>query len=318
MSRDGADWPELHYDGWRDTCAGLHLRTQVVGKLRLAQTPWLNHSWQVTLYVTPGGLTTGPIPHGTRSFEMSFDFLRHGLEIRSSTGDERHLPLQPQSMAAFYADVMEAMGELALPVAIGEMPCEIPDCTPFSQDTAARPYDRAAVERFRRVLLQTDRIFKQFRTRFLGKASPVHFFWGGFDLAVTRFSGRPAPLHPGGMPGLPDAIAREAYSHEVSSAGFWPGAPGNDAVFYSYAYPEPDGYRQTHVKPDAARFDTTLGEFLLPYEAVRQAPDPEAMLLDFLQSTYEAAADHGRWDRTRLECPEGRPGVPRVLNARAM
>jgi hypothetical protein len=318
VSGAGEDWPELRYEAWQDTCAGLHLRLQVAGKLRLAQTPWLNHSWHVPLYVTPRGLTTGPIPHGGRSFDVGFDLVQHQVEIRSSSGGARQLPLQAESTAAFYARAMQSLRELDLTVAIHELPSEIPDGMAFSQDTSPRAYDRAAVERFQRVLVQTERIFARFRTRFLGKSSPVHFFWGGFDLAVTRFSGRAAPLHPGGMPGLPDAVAREAYSHEVSSAGFWPGGPGYDAVFYSYAYPEPDGYRGTRVRPDGARFDATLGEFLLPYAAVRQARDPEAALLEFLQSTYEAAADNARWDRTRLECPEGRPGVPRVLNARAI
>jgi hypothetical protein len=317
MTVAGADWPELHYAAWQDTCAGVHLRTQIVGKVRLMQTPWLNHSWHVTLYVTPRGLTTGPIPYGRHSFSMTFDFFDHVLEIRDADGEARRLPLQAESIAAFYAGVMQTLRALDLPVTIHEMPSEIPDGIAFSKDTARRPYDRDHVQRFHRVLLQTERMFSRFRTRFLGKASPVHFFWGGFDLAVTRFSGRPAPLHPGGVPGLPDAIAREAYSHEVSSAGFWAGGMGYDAVYYSYAYPEPDGYRRAAVRPDTAGFDATLGEFLLPYDAVRQAPDPEAMLMDFLQSTYDAAADNGHWDRGTLECPEGRRCIPRVINARA-
>jgi hypothetical protein len=308
-------WPPLPYDEWKKTCAHLHLCTQIVGKVRLVQTPWVNHSWHVVLYVTPSGLTTGAIPHGDRLFDIAFDFLAHELQIRASDGGERSLKLQPQSIAAFYASVMDALQSLDVPVTINEHPNEIANAIAFSQDRAIRPYNDGHANRFWHALFQSDRIFKRFRTSFLGKVSPVHFFWGGFDLAVTRFSGREAPPHPGGVPALPDAIAREAYSHEVSSAGFWPGGPGfEQPAFYSYAYPEPDGYRDAAITPGAAFFHKDLGEFILPYDAVRSARDPERMLLDFLYSTYEAAATTGRWDRAHLECPEGVPLVPRAVN----
>ena len=306
-------WPPLPYDAWKDTCSHLHLMTQVVGKVRLAQTPWVNHSWHVTLYVTPRGLTTGPIPHGDRNFDITFDLVAHELHIRTSDGGERKLKLQPQSISSFYANVTDALRGLNVPVKIDDRPNEIPDAIPFTQDNAGRPYDAIYAQRFWRALIQTDRIFNRFRTSFLGKVSPVHFFWGSFDLAVTRFSGRKAPLHPGGVPALPDAVTREAYSHEVSSAGFWPGGAGLDAAFYSYAYPEPDGFRDSAIRPSAAYFHKDLREFLLPYESVRTATDPDQMLLDFLRSTYEAAAVTGKWDRAHLECREGLPRIPRTV-----
>jgi hypothetical protein len=313
MARSGTPWPELDYARWRDTLLALQLRTQVVGKLRIALTEWLNHSWQVPLYVTARGLGTSPIAAGDEVFEIEFDFLAHRLQVRTSTGAERAIAFEPQSIADFHARVLGTLHELGIEVTINERPNEMPDPVPFSSDTRLRPYDAAAAHAFWRALVQADRIFKRFRTGFLGKSSPVHFFWGSFDLAVTRFSGRPAPLHPGGVPGLPDAVAREAYSHEVSSAGFW---PGNDsfptAAFYSYAYPEPAGFR-TRTVPAGARFDSTLGEFILPYETVRAAADPEALLMDFLVSTYEAAADAGGWDRAQLECSVGVPGRVREL-----
>lgn len=306
-------WPPLPYDAWKDTCSHLHLMTQVVGKVRLAQTPWVNHSWHVTLYVTPRGLTTGPIPHGDRNFDITFDLVAHELHIRTSDGGERKLKLQPHSISSFYANVTDALRGLNVPVKIDDRPNEIPDAIPFMQDNAGRPYDAIYAHRFWRALIQTDRIFNRFRTSFLGKVSPVHFFWGSFDLAVTRFSGRKAPLHPGGVPALPDAVTREAYSHEVSSAGFWPGGAGLDAAFYSYAYPEPDGFRDSAIRPSAAYFHKDLREFLLPYESVRTATDPDQMLLDFLRSTYEAAAVTGKWDRAHLECREGLPRIPRTV-----
>jgi hypothetical protein len=311
---DHTRWPPLPYDEWKETCASLHLWTQIVGKVRLAQTPWMNHSWHVTLYVTPRGLTTGSIPHGDRTFEISFDFIVHELQVTTSDGDERRLKLQPQSVAAFHASVMDALRELSVPVTINDRPNEIPDAIPFTQDHAVRPYDAVYVGRFSRALIAIDQVFHRFRTSFLGKVSPVHFFWGSFDLAVTRFSGREAPLHPGGVPALPDAVTREAYSHEVSSAGFWPGGPGfEQAAFYSYAYPEPNGYRDTGVRPPDAHFSRQLSEFILPYASVQNASDPERTLLDFLYSTYEAAANAGHWDRAHLECREGTPRIPRPV-----
>lgn len=307
-------WPELPLDAWRDTCATLQLWTQVVGKVRLAQTPWLNHSWHIALYLTARGLTTSPIPHGGRTFQIDFDFIDHRLAIDTSDGRRWDMALQPQPVAEFYAAVMAALASLGLPVTIDEHPNEVAEAIPFSKDHVHTAYDPDYANRFWRVLVQADRVFRDFRTRFIGKCSPVHFFWGSFDLAVTRFSGRPAPPHPGGVPNLPDEVAREAYSHEVSSAGFWPGGGAIDgAAFYSYAYPEPAGYRTAPVRPAAAFFSQDMQEFILPYEAVRTADAPEAALLEFLQSTYEAAADRAQWDRAALDCPPGRLGVPRPL-----
>ena len=307
-------WPPLPYAEWKQTCATLHLWTQVVGKLRLARTPWLNHSWQTPLYVTARGLATGPIPVDARLLELEFDFVAQALAIRVSDGGEASIALEPMSVSAFYGQVMAALERLGAAVAIHATPNELPVAVPFDQDHAPRSYDPAWAARFWRVLIQADRVMRQFRTEFIGKASPVHFFWGGFDLAVTRFSGRRAPLHPGGIPNLPDTVTREAYSHEVASVGFWPGGEGAEtAAFYAYAYPEPAGFRDAAVTPDAARYDPTLGEFLLPYDAVRGAPDPDAMLLGFFRSTYAAAADAGGWDRGALECAPGQPGRPRPV-----
>jgi hypothetical protein len=311
-------WPELTLSAWSDTCATLHLWTQVVGKIRLAQTPWLNHSWHVPLYVDARGLTTSSIPYATRTFEMRFDFVEHGLDIEVSDGAVRRLELRPQSVADFLDAVMAALADLGIPVPIKEFPCEIAGAVPFRQDRTHCAYDSAYAQRFWRALLQVDRVFKAFRTRFIGKCSPVHFFWGSFDLAVTRFSGRRAPLYSGKAPGVPALVMQEAYSHEVSSAGFWPGGNGVDASFYSYAYPQPPGYKSAKVRPSTAFYSEPLGEFLLPYATVRGAADPDAMLLDFLQSTYEAAARCGDWDRAALECPPGAPGAcrdPGVVNA---
>jgi len=309
-----AVWPELPTAAWRDTYATLRLWTQIVGKIRLSRSPWLNHSWHVTLYVNARGLTTSPIPDGARHFEIEFDFIDHSLRILASDGPRRQFPLAGQSVASFYTLIVAALAELGIDAVIDEMPNELPDPVRFSHDNAHASYDGDAVRRFFRILSSTDRVFKQFRTAFLGKASPVHFFWGSFDLAVTRFSGRRAPRHPGGVPHLADAVASEAYSHEVSSAGFWPGSGAIDyPAFYSYAYPEPSGFRTTKVKPDAAFFHETMGEFILPYDAVRSAADPEQALLDFLQSTYEAAANAATWDRDALECTPGRPGVVRPV-----
>jgi hypothetical protein len=315
MSNNAQDpWPELPTAAWRDTCATLQLWAQIVGKIRLAKSPWLNHSWHVTLYVTPRGLTTSPVPDGARTFQIDFDFIDHRLRISTSDGTHRHFALAGHSVASFYAATLAALAELGIAVAIDEMPNELPDPVRFSSDTAHAFYDPEAIGRFLQILVNCDRVFKQFRTGFLGKASPVHFFWGSFDLAVTRFSGRRAPRHPGGVPHLPDAVAHEAYSHEVSSAGFWPGSGAIDyPAFYCYAYPEPSGFRTTKVRPDAAFFSEALGEFILPYDAVRTAADPDAALLDFLQSTYEAAAIAAKWDRAALECDPGKPGVVRQV-----
>jgi hypothetical protein len=307
-------WPELPYAAWRDSCETLQLWTQIIGKIRLARTPWLNHSWHVTLYVTARGLTTSPIPDGSRSFQIDFDFIDHVLLISTSDGKQRQLPLAAQPVAAFYAAVMAALAELGIDVKIDDKPNELPDPIRFPDDQVHASYDPDAAHRFWQVLRQADRVFTKFRTGFLGKSSPVHFFWGSFDLAVTRFSGRPAPRHPGGVPNLPDAVAQEAYSHEVSSAGFWPGGGAIDyPAFYSYAYPAPEGFATTRVRPGAAFFSEALGEFILPYDAVRNAADPDSALLDFLQSTYEAAADTAKWDRAALESSLGEPRLPRRL-----
>ena len=276
--------------------------TQIVGKIRLTLSPWTNHSWHVTLYVTARGLTTSPIPHGSHTFEIQFDFIDHQLLIDKSDGTRRTIPLKPQSVAEFYGTVMKTLSDLELPVTINTMPNEIENPIPFDQDEEHRSYDREYANRFWRVLVQSDRVFKEFRSRFCGKSSPVHFFWGSFDLAVTRFSGRPAPPHPGGVPHLPDEITREAYSQEVSSLGFWPGnAAAPTPIFYSYAYPEPPGFAQAKIQPDTAFYEAKLREFILPYDEVRTAEKPDQVLLDFAQSTYDAASKLGKWDRAALE-----------------
>ncbi len=275
--------------------------TQIVGKVRLVQSPWVNHSWHVTLYVTARGLSTSPIPHGDRIFQIDFDFLDHALRVAASDGQQGALALEPRSTADFYTQLMALLDSLGLPVRIHPSPNEVPVATPFPEDTRHAAYDPAAVTRFWRALVQVDRVFKAFRARFIGKVSPVHFFWGSFDHAVTRFSGREAPSHPGGFPHMPDRITREAYSHEVSSAGFWPGGATGEAFFYSYAYPTPEGFSEAPVRPEAARWEAELGEFVLPYAAVQAAASPEAALMDFLQSSYEAAARAAGWDRAALE-----------------
>jgi hypothetical protein len=311
---DDAAWPALPYIAWRDTAETLHLWTQIVGKVRLALTPWLNHAWHVTLYVTARGLTTSPIPHGARSFELEFDFIAHRLLLTTSEGTVDTIPLRPMAVADFYQAVMALLERRGLPVAIDPIANELPSTIRLDQDRSHSSYDPDYAHRFWRVLLAADRVFKQFRTGFVGKASPVHFFWGSFDLAVTRFSGLRAPPHPGGVPHLSDAIAREAYSHEVSSAGFWPGdARLPDASFYAYAYPAPPGFREARAEPAQAFYDPALGEFVLPYNAVRTSADPDATLLAFLRSTYEAAASLGGWDRAALECTPGVPRVPRPV-----
>ena len=295
-------WPELNYADWKETCATFHMWTQIVGKIRLTLAPWTNHSWHVTLYVTSRGLTTSPIPHGTDTFEIRFDFIDHHLRILKSDGGQRSVELKPRSVADFYKAVMGALNELDLAVKIDILPNEIPNPIPFDRDEQHRSYDPKYANRFWRVLVQNDRVFKEFRSRFCGKCSPVHFFWGAPDLAVTRFSGRSAPKHPGGIPHLPDAITREAYSQEVSSLGFWPGADAMPmAIFYSYAYPEPTGFSEAKVKPDAASYNAQFREFVLPYDAVRTAKSPDDAILDFAQSTYDAASQLGNWDRATLE-----------------
>jgi hypothetical protein len=311
---NSSQWPDLPYAQWADTCATLQLWMQIVGKTRLALTPWLNHSWHVTLNVTARGLSTPLISHDGRDLQIEFDFVDHVLWLRTSDGHSRQLVLKPMTVAEFHAEFLRALSELRIAVSIDRMPSELADPIPFDEDTVHSAYDREYAGRFWRVLLRSHDVFSFFRTAFLGKASPVHFFWGSFDLAVTRFSGRRAPLHPGGVPHLPDAVTREAYSHEVSSAGFWPGG-GAIAypAFYSYAYPAPDGFASAPVRPAQAFFSNELGEFILPYDAVRTAPDPKQTLLDFLESTYTAAADLGRWDRAALECDYGAPGRPRAV-----
>jgi hypothetical protein len=292
-------WPSLPLEEWRDTYATLHMWTQVIGKIRLAQAPLINHWWEVPLYVTCRGLSTSPIPFGTRTFQIDFDFIDHRLTIQTSDGASESLLLQPMSVAAFYATVMERMQALGLPVHIWTMPVEIPDPIPFETDQQHASYVPDHAHRFWRILVQADRLFTAFRARFIGKVSPVHFFWGSFDLAVTRFSGRAAPSKP-----TADPITREAYSHEVSSCGFWPGGEGvEQPAFYSYAYPEPDAFPSAPVRPEAAFYHRELGQFLLPYDAVREAASPDDTLFAFLQSTYEAAATLANWERPALERP---------------
>lgn len=295
-------WPSLPLEPWEDTFATLHRWVQIVGKIRVAQTSWINHSWHVPLYVTAGGLTTSPIPHGPRVFEITFDFLRHRLLLQASDGSEGGFPLRAESVAEFYGKLLNKLDEMGLSVAIHGSPNELEDATPFAKDRLHNSYDPAYAKRFFGVLVQADRVFKEFRARFIGKCSPVHFFWGSFDLAVTRFSGRPAPQHPGGIPNCPDWVVREAYSHEVSSCGFWPGGGAHPfPLFYSYAYPEPEGFASASVEPEGAFYSKDFGEWVLPYDAMRAAASPDAALLAFLESSYEAAAELGHWDRPALE-----------------
>ena len=307
-------WPEIPLAAWRETCGALHLYAQVLGKYRLAHTPWQNHSWHATLYLTACGLGTSPVPDGPGAIDLALDLLDHSVVGRASDGRSARFSLGPGSVADFHRRTLELIRWLGGTPELDPHPNEIPGAVPFPDDHAERPYEAAAVQRFFQALVQVDRVFKEFRTAFLGKASPVHLFWGSFDLAVTRFSGRTAPRHPGGVPGLPDAVTREAYSHQVSSAGFWPGGSGvEDAAFYSYAYPAPEGFAQAKVRPTDAFFEPRLGEFILPYQAVRRASDPDAMLHEFLWSTYDAAASLGGWDRAALECPPGLRGHPRAV-----
>jgi hypothetical protein len=307
-------WPDIPYSPWRGTCSALHLYTQIVGKYRLARTPWVNHSWHATLYVTARGFTTSLVPDGPGGVEIGFDLIEHAVTGAATDGRTARFPLGPMSVAEFHARFLDLLVELGGTPDLHGRPNEVPDPVPFEEDRDRRPYDADAVTRFHQATVAVDRVLKLFRTAYLGKVSPVHLFWGSFDLATTRFSGRPAPLHPGGIPALPDEVTREAYSHEVSSAGFWPGGGAVDfPAFYSYAYPAPDGFADAQVAPEAAYYDGNLGEFLLPYDAARRSSNPEAALMDFLESTYRAAADLGGWDRKALECPRGEPRRPRPL-----
>ncbi len=298
-------WPPLPQGEWSDTCATLQMWMQIVGKIRLALTPPINHTWNVTLYPTVRGVTTSPMACGNRFLEIDFDFLEHTLCIEMNTGKKRTIPLQPMCVSAFYRHVKDALASLGADVHIWPTPVEVADPIPFEQDNIHCSYDPEYAQRFWRVLLESTRVFTLFRSRFVGKVSPVHLFWGALDLACTRFSGRTAPEHKS-MPGLPDRVTRDAYSHEVSSCGFWPGAPGMEAMFYSYTYPEPPGYAEYPIAPAAAAFSKDFGEFVLPYEAMRTSDDPDHALLEFLQSTYEAAANLGKWDRDALEFAAGR------------
>ena len=297
-----AAWPALPLEAWRATYETLHLWAQIVGKTRLALAPMQNHWWQVALYLSSRGLGGSPLPYGEHTLDIDFDFLDHRLVVRRSDGATRALALAPRSVADFYGEYRGLLRGLGMDVRIRPMPAEIPDAIPFGDDRTHASYDPDAAQRCWRALVQADRVLRAFRGRFLGKCSPVHFWWGGFDLSCTRFSGRPAPRHPGGIPNLPDWITREAYSHECISAGWWPGGGAlNEAAFYAYAYPEPPGLPQAPVRPAQAYYHPVLREFILPYDAVREADDPDAALGEFLQSTYDAAADRARWDRAALE-----------------
>jgi hypothetical protein len=296
-------WSALPSDEWFDTLETVHLWTQVIGKLRMVRSPWINHSWSVTLYVSPTGLRTSLVPYDDEGFEWSFDFVDHHLDLATTRGQHVRLDLASMTVADFYATVLATMTTAGMPMQINPMPNEIAEAVPFPEDTAHASYERDHVEAWWRALLQAERVFTRFRAGFLGKVSPVHFFWGGFDLAVTRFSGRTAPPHVGGVPNFPDDVAREAYSHEVTSAGFWPGTRAAPTpIFYAYAYPTPDGYAGAAVEPAEASWLEALGEFALPYAAVATAADPDAVLLSFLESTHGAAADLAGWDRHHLEC----------------
>ena len=299
-------WPELPYSDWADTLATLHMWTQIVGKVRLTLSPWLNQSWHVTSYVTARGLATSAIPYGSKLFQIEFDFINHSLNIAVSDGQTRTLPLERRTVADFYRELMALLESLGISVQIHAEPNEVEDAIPFAEDTAHKTYDKQHAELLWKAMVQAARVFGEFRARFTGKCSPVHFYWGSFDLAVTRFSGNAAPTHPGGAPHCPDWVMAEAYSEEVSSVGFWPGnADMPEPIFYSYIYPTPKGFADSAIAPDAAFWLADLGEFALPYEAVRSANDPDATLIEFLQSTYAAAADMAGWDRAKLERPAG-------------
>lgn len=297
-----AAWPELELREWIATRDTFHLWLQIVGKVRLVQTPWVNHAWHATFYLTPRGLTTSLIPHGNREFQIDFDLVDHRLAVTASDGRSGGFALEAQPVSAFYRRLMDELTRLDLPVRIVARPNEVAEAIPFEADDVHKDYDGDAVNRFWRMMLQAQRVMLRFRARFIGKSSPIHLFWGAMDLAVTRFSGRPAPQHPGGIPNLPDRITREAYSHEVSSCGFWAGSPPVDyPAFYAYAYPQPPGFAEARIRPDGAFYSKELGEFILPYARVRESSNPDETLLEFLQSTYEVSADLGKWDRAALE-----------------
>jgi hypothetical protein len=302
MTTDAEQWPTLELHEWASTRDTLLLWLQIVGKVRLTLTPPINHSWHATFYVTSRGLSTSPIPHGLREFEIEFDFIDHRLVISTNDGRKGGFGLEPMAVATFYHRLMDELQRLALPVRISARPNEVADAIPFAKDDVHSEYHPDAVHRFWLMLAHTHRVMLQFRGRFIGKCSPIHLFWGAMDLAVTRFSGRVAPVHPGGIPNLPDRITREAYSHEVSSCGFWAGtSPIDYPAYYAYAYAPPPGFAEAHVGPEGAFYSKEFGEFVLPYSRVRDSANPDATLLEFFQSTYEAAADLGKWDRAALE-----------------
>ena len=308
-------WPDIPYEPWRETCSVLHLYAQIIGKYRLARTPWVNHSWHATLYVNARGFTTSLVPDVPGGVEIAFDLLDHTVVGATTSGRRERFSLGPMSVARFHERCLALIRSLGGTPELHGRPNEVPEPVPFAEDRVERAYDADAVTRFFQASVAVDRVLKRFRTSYVGKVSPVHLFWGSFDLAVTRFSGRRAPLHPGGVPGLPDDVTREAYSHEVSSAGFWPGGGTIDfPAFYSYAYPAPQGFANAQVAPGEAYYDETLGEYLLPYDVVRRSSDPEATLMDFLDTTYRAAADLGGWNREVLECAPGEPRRPRPLS----
>lgn len=295
-------WPELPLDSWKHTYVTLHMWTQIVGKIRLMLSPHVNHWWQVVLYVTARGLSSSPIPYGNRTFELDFDFVDHSLNLRTNDETVRKFPLVSQSVAGLYNDLFGTLHGIGIEAKIRTVPVEVPERIPFEEDNRHASYDPEYARRCWQIMLHADRILKRFRSGFIGKCSPVHFFWGAFDMAVTRFSGRPAPEHPGGVPGLADFVVREAYSHEVSSCGFWPGGGLiQEPAFYAYAYPEPSGFKDAEINPNEAFYVSEMGEFVLPYEAVRKSSQPDHMVMSFLQSTYEAAASLGKWDRIALE-----------------
>ncbi|MGH6608822.1 MAG: DUF5996 family protein [Burkholderiaceae bacterium] len=309
-------WPDIPYPPWRETCIALHLYTQIVGKYRLARAPWVNHSWHATLYVNARGFTTSLIPDGPGGVEIVFDLIEHAVIGTATDGRTERFSLGPMSVAQFHQRFLALLRSLGATTKIHGRPNEVPDPVPFADDRIERPYDADAVTRFFHAIVLIDRVLKRFRTSYLGKVSPVHLFWGSFDMAVTRFSGRRAPLHPGGIPALPDDVTREAYSHEVSSAGFWPGGGAIDfPAFYSYVYPAPHGFSDAQVAPSEAYYEKKLSEFVLPYDAVRRSSDPDSTLMAFLDSTYRAAADLGGWNRDELECALGEPRRPRPLQA---
>lgn len=297
------NWPELNFNKLKDTIATVQLWTQIVGKIRLKSMPWLNHSWHVTLYVSPRGLSTHSIPYGEGSFQIDFDFIAHRVIVTCSSGEHKYVDLYPRTVASFYKELFEKMALLNIEVAIYAKPNELDPAIPFAEDEMHKAYDKEQMELFFKALLTINTVFTRFRSKFSGKCSPVHFFWGAFDLAVTRFSGRRAPLHPGGAPNMPDRVMQEAYSHEVSSCGFWPGSEQFPyPAFYAYCYPTPATFGQQPVKPAEAFYSADMGEFFLKYEDVCKAADPEGALLAFLETTYVAAANTGNWDRQALEC----------------